>query len=266
MKKNILQAFSAGYDSTYLLIKNLKNGDNVYPVYVFTNFIHPIKQKIENFEAKNIIKRLQKKYKNLHDLTEVDFLMYPIDNIFSTQPIAWILALFKETKKNQYSVKFNEVHISYIKNDSAIAYLNDINGLWKQLFLFSDIIGGNYIPKLCFPLLKRSKTKIIEEIRNYDKDLLSLCWTCERPKIIKKIKNKNNSLGFHIEACKQCCPCKNLNKTKKVSFDAIKKYKVVFKYEEFRNKLNIKLNNIIKNEDISPIHPKYTSVNYSNTK
>jgi len=60
MKKNILQTISGGYDSTYLLIQNLKNGDNVYPIYIYTSFVNPIKQKIEISNVKKLIIKLRK--------------------------------------------------------------------------------------------------------------------------------------------------------------------------------------------------------------
>jgi 7-cyano-7-deazaguanine synthase in queuosine biosynthesis len=60
MKKNILQAVSGGYDSTYLMIKNLENGDNVYPLYIRANCVNGIKQKIEYYNIRNIIQIIQK--------------------------------------------------------------------------------------------------------------------------------------------------------------------------------------------------------------
>jgi len=83
MKKNILQCISGGFDSTYLLIKNLQNGDNVQPLYIHANSIGKIKQKIESTIVKNLIKKLQVKYDNLNDLKEVEIGINNIQNIVS---------------------------------------------------------------------------------------------------------------------------------------------------------------------------------------
>ena len=99
MNKNIMQTVSGGYDSTYLLIKNLQNGDNVYPLYIHASYVNPTKQRIEINCLRKLIKRLKRKYYNLHNLIETEIHMEPIRNIFSTQPITWLLALFKEIKK-----------------------------------------------------------------------------------------------------------------------------------------------------------------------
>ena len=264
MNKNILQAVSGGYDSTYLLIKNLQNGDNVYPIYIHASFLYQMKHLIEYSRVKSLIQKLRKNYKNLHSLTENHISMDNIKNITSVQPIAWILILFSEAKRRRYSVKYDEVHISYIKNDCAISHLPTIRALWKLLFSFSWV--PHTVPKLFFPLSKYSKKKIIEKIQDFDKNILASCWTCEKPRIIKKCKGKDNSIDVYIEACGSCQPCKNLIKTKRALFDALKKYKAVFNYKVFRDSCNAKIDELIKNDDIEDINPKYISLKNANKK
>jgi 7-cyano-7-deazaguanine synthase in queuosine biosynthesis len=265
MKKTILQAISGGYDSTYLLIKNLQNGDNVYPMYISTSFIHPVKQKIEYSKVKSLVKKLQKRYKNLYNLIESNMMMYPIWNIVSTQPLAWIISLFREVKRKQYSIKYDEVQIGYIKSDCAIKYLSAIRNMWNILFSFSDT-QSTTIPRLYFPLSKNCKKYIIEKLRNYDENILAFCWTCENPKIIKTCQSNSNSIEVFIEACGSCLPCKNLKKTNKIKFNTIKKYKASFNYKKYLNKLNTYFKNIIKNEKIEHIYPKFISLKYANKK
>jgi hypothetical protein len=90
MRKNILQSVSGGYDSTYLLIKNLENGDSVYPLYVHASCVHPVKQNIELTVIKNMIQKLKPKFDNLHDLAEINIGIDDIGNINSLQPVLWL--------------------------------------------------------------------------------------------------------------------------------------------------------------------------------
>ena len=246
MKKNILQALSGGYDSTYLLIKNLKNGDDVYPVYVHVSCIYPIKQKIEINNVRHLIKKLKMKYNNLHDLVEKEMQIEPIRNIFSTQPIFWLLALFNEVKKNRHFI-FHEAHIGYIKTDGAIDYIHEIRAYWKSLFSFSDHSPKWTIPKLCFPLSKYDKTQIIKKLESYDKEILASCWTCENPKVIKTKRCRDNTIEMYVEACGSCPPCKNLQNTDNISFDLIKKYRIVFNKNDFHKALGTYEKRAIKN-------------------
>jgi hypothetical protein len=91
MRKNILQSVSGGYDSTYLLIKNLENGDSVYPLYVHASCVHPVKQNIKLTVIKNMIQKLKPKFDNLHDLAEINIGIDDIGGINSLQPVLWLL-------------------------------------------------------------------------------------------------------------------------------------------------------------------------------
>jgi len=236
MNKNILMAVS-GYDSTYLLIKNLQNGDNVYPVYVHVNCIDQIKQKIEINNVRSLINKLKRKYKNLHNLVEKEMRIEPIRNIFSTQPIFWMLALFNEIKKNKHFI-YQEVQIGYLASDGVISHIPEIRTYWKALFSFSDHSPKWTIPKLCFPLLKYDKAHIIKKLGNYDKEILASCWTCENPKVIKTKRCRDNTIEMYVEACGSCQPCENLQKTENISFDLIKKYRIVFNRNDFHKSLD----------------------------
>jgi 7-cyano-7-deazaguanine synthase in queuosine biosynthesis len=238
-KKNILMCVSGGYDSTYLLIKNLQNGDNVYPVYVHVSCIYPIKQRIEITNVRRLIKKLKRKYNNLHDLVEKEMRIEPIRDIFSTQPIFWMLALFNEVRKQRhiFNKEEAEVQIGYIATDGAIDYIHEIKAYWKALFSFSDPSPKWTIPKLCFPLLKYNKTQIIKKLENYDKEILASCWTCENPKVIKTKRRKDNTIEMYVEACGSCPPCENLQNIDNISFNLIKKYRIVFNKNDFHKAL-----------------------------
>jgi len=154
MSKNILQAVSGGYDSTWLLIKNLQDRDNnVYPVYIHASCLSGVKQNIEHSVVKNLIGKLQKQYPNLNSLIETKIKMDNISEIFSLQPVLWTLGLFGEVKSNCYYIDYDEAHIGYIMQDAAISFLPEIKAFWKSLFAFS--FPDCAVPKLLFPPVKK---------------------------------------------------------------------------------------------------------------
>jgi 7-cyano-7-deazaguanine synthase in queuosine biosynthesis len=237
MNKNILQAVSGGYDSTYLMIKNLETGDNVYPIYIRASSVNGIKQHIEYHNVKNIIQAIQKEYPNLHDFIETTIRQVHIENIFSSQPLLWMLELFSEVKNKQNYVDYDEVHIGYIMNDSAFSYLSEILSFWKSLFSFS-YPGYDYsIPKLLFPLKKLHKETILSRLRNYNSSILYSCWTCEMPKTIKTKNMKDSNVEVLIEPCGECKPCLNIKNSHIINFDSLTKYKAVIHAKEYRSQI-----------------------------
>ena len=252
MKKQILQAVSGGFDSSYLLIKNLQNGDTVQPVYIFVSSINRIKQKIESSVVKNLIKKLQVKHDNLKDLIEADISMDSTRNIISDQPIYWTLALFKEVKKYGFYNNYDEVHIGYILQDAAISYLREIKALWKALHSFSHPDPDFVIPKLCFPLSKYHKVQIINSLQYLDDDIIDSCWNCENPDIIKTTRHKD-TIEAYIEPCGNCAPCVHLKNTNNSVYEDMKKYRVILRTNDFIEDLNTRARKIIKNVDFQHI-------------
>ena len=249
MKKKILQAVSGGFDSTYLLIKNLQNGDTVQPLYVHVNSIDKIKQKIESTIVKNLITKLQVKYDNLNDLKEVEIGIDNIPNIVSDQPIYWTLALFKEVRKNGYYRNYNEVHIGYILQDAAISYIPELRALWKALHSFSYPDHDFVVPKLCFPISKYHKTQIISSLRySCDEDILASCWTCERPDIKKKIRRKD-TVELNIEPCGSCATCLHLKEANSTVFNNMKNYRFILHVNDFKKDVNTSVDKIINKVD-----------------
>jgi len=246
MKKNILQCISGGFDSTYLLVKNLQNGDTVQPLYVHANSIGKIKQKIESTIVRNLITKLKVKYDNLNDLKEVEIGMDNIPYIVSDQPIFWTLALFKEVRKNGYYRNYDEVHIGYILQDVAISYMPEIKALWKALHSLSYPDPDFIIPKLCFPISKYHKTQIINSLRySCDEDILASCWTCERPNIKKKIRRKD-TIELHIEPCGSCAPCLHLKEANSSVYNNMKNYRLIFHVNDFQEDVRKSVKKFIK--------------------
>jgi 7-cyano-7-deazaguanine synthase in queuosine biosynthesis len=239
--KTILQTISGGFDSTYLLLKNIESGNEIHPLYVQSSCVHPLKQRIEYTAVSDLINELQKTNKNLCGLETVNININDIKGIYSTQPILWLLGLFTWVK-NSY-IKYDEVHLAYIMNDDAISLLSEIKQFWNSLFTFSDYYHNN-IPKIQFPLKKYKKYSIIHELKFNYTGIVNNCWTCESPHAIYEKKSKNGDIGKVIEHCGECGPCRKLKEY--VDLDKLTKYKCV----ENRNALSRLFKKKIKTMDL----------------
>ncbi len=128
--KKVAVLFSSGLDSTYLVWKNLKEGNIVTPIYI----------EIQNNEVKTIIEK--NRIKLLYDEFSKEFngssnyddhKIMPIQYLLSTSVHAnedslhfkqvpiWIFALVFSQGLN-----VDEIQIGYVSNDDAIPYLSDI--------------------------------------------------------------------------------------------------------------------------------------------
>jgi hypothetical protein len=151
------------------------------------------------------MEHLKGRYNNLNDLEVVSIHMDNISSLFSLQPILWILGLFKVVMDNRGG--YDEVHIGYIMNDSALSYLKDIERIWYSLFNLSFSQNEN-IPAIRFPLVKMHKSRIISKLQYAD--LLDYCWTCESPRVIQTKKINKNDRELIIGSCGTCDPCKKI--------------------------------------------------------
>ena len=197
---NIAILFSGGLDSTYLVYKNLKEGNTVYPYYVnITN----------NGDRPDMEFRTTKK---LYQVFKDEFpgLIYPPKEIGSfeigvenpwriIQPQIWIFFL----SMLQYSKNIDEFQIGYIKNDDALDYLKDIKKLHNSFKGF-PAFENKFIP-LKFPLLKYDKYELMKLLpEKYSKLIVSCenahkigdeyvsCGTCHNC-LIYEIVSKNDS-------------------------------------------------------------------------
>ena len=256
MKKHILQTVSGGYDSTCLLIKNLQEGHEVYPLYIHVSNVHPVKQLVEINMVRNLIRTLQQRFNNLHNLQEILYKMQLIHNLISMQPIIWALGLFQEIKNHRNSEFYDEAHISYIMGDTAVSYQKELQALWKSLFAFSyPVTETDKYPKLVFPLVKYSKELILNELRDFDYSIANNCWTCEVPKYMIKKPTKRNEQIVYIEPCGNCHTCTNLKNANPNKNQ--KHYKAIFKADKFKKDHNSIVNKIIKEIDIFHIPEEY---------
>jgi 7-cyano-7-deazaguanine synthase in queuosine biosynthesis len=265
MNKNILQSVSGGYDSAYLLIKNLRNNDNVYPVYIHSSCINPIKQHIENTVMNSLILKLQQRFDNLHDLTEITINMKNIKGIYSMQPILWCLGLFSEIRNKRY-ISYDEAHIAYIMRDSAVSLQKEIQAFWKSLFSFSFPLPDYTVPVLKFPLVKYAKDIIINNLNDFDDSITESCWTCEQPRILQKKKLKNGDIEEYIEPCGVCHTCNNIKDVYGISFPSLRKYRAVFHVSDWRNEIDRLANGIVKNLDSDRIPKNHVAFETADDK
>ncbi len=226
--KTILQTVSGGFDSTFLLIKNLEEGNIVYPVYVHSPKILDTKRGIEENNVNNLIKRLQKgKNENVckvKDLLVVNVDMPNLMTMTSIQPILFTLGLFsalnsyyntnytmKYHRDHKDCIEFDEVQLGYIMNDDAVSLLNEIRSLWESLkgFLNPCFIQGRKYPQITFPLIKYFKSYIVSYLFDNYYDIALTRWTCEDPKLIKEYME--GDIHHEVYAhCGKCNPCKKL--------------------------------------------------------
>lgn len=199
MSKRIAVLFSGGLDSTYLVWKNLKDGNEVTPIYV----------EIENNETKSIIeknrvkllrtefaKEFNSENRLIHDVKfaiKVSVHANEGSLYFKQLPIWLFSVVFLQGMDN-----IDEIQIGYVSNDDAISYLDDIQNIYKSYQTISEPMKP-----LVFPLTKMKKCMMAKEL---PKQYFDLIFSCENAKIIG---NKDDEI-IKYEACCDCVPCKHI--------------------------------------------------------
>lgn len=196
MSKKVAVLFSSGLDSTYLVWKNLKEGNEVTPVYFEIN-----NNENKTIMEKNRIELLIKEFRNDTELkSRINNIEYAINvgvqiynnTLFFKQIPIWLLGLVYIQ-----DLGVDEIQIGYVSNDDAIPYLNDIKKIYKSYKSISEKI----VP-LIFPLMKYKKWQMISELPSQYKKLI---FTCENPRINES--TKDNTIIEYTPCC-NCVPCK----------------------------------------------------------
>ena len=199
MSKRIAVLFSGGLDSTYLIWKNLKDGNQVVPIYV----------EIENNEVKSIIEK--NRIKLLRNEFAKEFntektLIRDVEFAIKVSVHANEGSLyFKQVPIWLFSVVFlqgmdniDEIQIGYVSNDDAISYLEDIQNIYKSYQTISEPMKP-----LAFPLTKKKKRDMAHELPKQYRDLI---FSCEMATII----GSKDAEIIKYEACCDCVPCKHI--------------------------------------------------------
>jgi hypothetical protein len=199
MSKSVAVLFSGGLDSTYLVWKNLKDGNEVVPIYV----------EIENNEVKSILEKNRVKLLRTEFAKEFNLEKRLIHDVkfaikvgvhanegslyFKQVPIWLFSVVFLQGMDN-----IDEIQIGYVSNDDAISYLDDIQNIYKSYQTVSEPMKP-----LAFPLTKKKKYMMANEL---PKQYFDLIFSCEMPKII----GSKDAEIIKYEACCDCVPCRHI--------------------------------------------------------
>ena len=204
LKKNVAVLFSSGLDSTYLMYKNLEDGNNVLPIYaqILNN---ENKTKIEKQNVKMLYHLFHEKYSNQIErplfVSEVN-IHGSHDLMFKQLPI-WIFSIlylpFSE---------IDEIQIAYVMNDDAISYIDDI----KKLFRAHKFLHRCKQPKLVFPLTKIDKGTMMDRLPDNYKQYMT---SCECPELLPyhmKVNKPSIEKLQYYRPCGNCVPCQRIIK------------------------------------------------------
>ena len=234
MPKNIAILFSGGLDSTYLMWKALKDGHDVYPIYISIKN-NENKVLIEKQQCILLIDEFNKEFNKeiiLNDSVTVE--VYNSNNLAFAQPFLWSTLVNVGLEGNP-----TEIQIGYVYGDAVIAYIPDIKKMYNSAKPFI-----RYQPKLTFPLIKKHKDDIVDELpEQYRKLIVS----CENP-TYKNYSITNKETGFKyrfFEPCGECEVCRKIIDNSYYYCDITKKnYEnaetiyIESKYKEYKHKRN----------------------------
>ena len=154
--KKVGVLFSGGLDSTYLIWKNLKEGNTVVPFYfeIENNGKKPMLEK-------NRIELLRNEFNEEFD-GKVEYINYTLkiqviessSTLHFKQIPIWILGLLFGQDKG-----LSEIQIGYVMNDDAVSYLDDIKKIYESYSVISDELIS-----ITFPLYKYKKWQMLEEL------------------------------------------------------------------------------------------------------
>jgi hypothetical protein len=195
MSKKIAVLFSGGLDSTYLVWKNLTDGNEVLPIYIEIE-----NNKIKSILEKNRIKLLHKEFRkefhdNIHDIQYTLKVSVEAneDSLYFKQLPIWIFGMIFSQSMN-----VDEIQIGYVCNDDAISYLEDIQNIYKS---YQNVCEP--MKPLVFPSAKMKKWQMAHKL---PKQYLDLVFSCENATII----GLEDAEIINYEPCCECVPCKNI--------------------------------------------------------
>lgn len=192
-KKRVIVLFSGGLDSTYLIWKNLEEGNVVLPIYIEIKN-NEYKSEIEKNRIYLIYDLLYEKYGNIIEkpLELLDICLKSScgggELLFKQLPI-WLLGVLYLQDKS-----VDEIQLGYVMNDDMVSYVDDVKTIYDS---YKSILR-KIIP-LKFPLLKTKKNEIISEL---PKEYFDLTISCENPLNV----DKNNKI-FTYTPCGCCDAC-----------------------------------------------------------
>lgn len=195
INKKVGVLYTSGLDSTYLVYKNLKEGNLVSPFYVeFKN--NSDKTKAEKYNTSKQHELLKDEFGDflcpLRDILALHIHEYNYTTALVQAPV-WIYAA-----QFIQSYDLDEIQIAYVMNDDAISYLDDLQTLYKAYHALSH--GEKEQIPLAFPLVKTSKKQILDGLPvKYRKHL----WSCELPQSVGTEEEPR-----YVPCNGECHPCR----------------------------------------------------------
>jgi hypothetical protein len=202
MSKKIAVLFSGGLDSTYLIWKNLKDDNEVYPVYIEIEN-NQTKTILEKNRIKLLIKEFRKEFTNEKDYsgTRIHDIEYALKVTVSTSEFS---LYFKQIPVWIFGTAFlqslpvSEIQIGYVTNDDAVSFLEDIKKIYKSYQAICEPMK-----RLTFPVSKVRKIEMAEQL---PKQYLDLIFSCENATII----GSEDAEIIDYEPCCSCPSCKRV--------------------------------------------------------
>jgi 7-cyano-7-deazaguanine synthase in queuosine biosynthesis len=210
--KTVLVLASGGFDSTYLIMNNLKEGNRVIPLYV-KSMVDSLQRKYEIKALKAIVSEFQKLYPKkvktdkFNESYQCDFIHYESNfwcggyhGFHLQQPIVWMLSAASFLCKDTIPPEIDEIQLGYVMEDHALSWLKEIKKVFKALMGMSmmahfSIDGKDYkLPKVTFPIIKLSKYDVYGAIQRDCPSIFKLCVTCETP-------NEDGLACGHCHSC-----------------------------------------------------------------
>ena len=194
--KTVIVLFSGGLDSTYLLWKNLKEGNSVHPVHI-TIKANQKKTIIEKNAIDKIYAMAKEEFpdklgklSHVYEFNGIDLQQ----NVGWAQLPVWMLGILYSPTLSYAS----EVQIGYVMGDDIVSYKKEIKNIFNSYrpFLNDD---SKHV-KLKFPLYQKGKRDIINEL---PKKYLTRVVFCEDPQGVKETGED----VFHTN-CETCGSCK----------------------------------------------------------
>lgn len=206
MSEPVCIPWSGGLDSTYLVLKAIREGRTVYAPYF----------KLTNNEGKSTAElRARRKL-----LAEIDILatavkygqlIAPLDPVsdaqFEANHSVLIQAMLWPVLVTAYCpTDVKEVWLAYVLEDHAVSWEEEIKDLYAALSKFRGLDGENAL-SVYLPIKKIDKETIVERLETLTPQhrlLGELIWTCENPRI------EPTEDGRKFTPCKHCKSCKNV--------------------------------------------------------
>ena len=186
--------FSGGLDSTYLVWKNLADGNEVVPIYIEI-INNEAKSKLEKNRIELLWGMFREEFKfkiqNIVYALKMDINAY--DNLSFKQVPVWLSGLVYSQNHG-----VNELQIGYVGGDDALGYLSEIKKIYKSY----RYICNKPLKKLVFPLKRANKYDMLEELpEKYHQWIVS----CEAPRL-----DKEDDEVIDYTPCGHCPTCQKI--------------------------------------------------------